>query len=104
MVVVKRKNGHEYTKLPMESRKKPAWARVYTLDDGSKWTIFTLATELQKRFPYINISLYMVRTRLNKHTCLDKIFAEPINTRPPITKKESKDVDMALLKLVLRTI
>ena len=103
MVVVKRKNGHEYTKLPMESRKKPTWARVYTLDDGSKWTIFTLATELQKRFPYINISLYMVRTRLNKHTCLDKIFAEPIYTRPP-KKKESKDVDMALLKLVLRTI
>ena len=57
MVIVKRKNGHEYTKLPMESRKKPAWARVYTLDEGSKWTIFTLATELQKRIPYINISL-----------------------------------------------
>ena len=87
----------------MESRKKTTWARVYTLDDGSKWTIFTLSTELQKRFPYINISLYMVRTRLNKHTCLDKIFAEPIYTRPP-KKKESKDVDMALLKLALRTI
>ena len=104
MVVVKRKNGREYAMLPMESRKRISWARLYTLDDGSKWTIFTLADELQKRFPYKHISLYMVRTRLNKHTCLDKIFAEPINTRPPITNKESKDTDMALLKLVLRTI
>jgi len=103
MVVITRSNGHEYTQLPMESRKKITWARVYTLDDGTKWTIFTLADEMKKRYPHLYISIYMVRGRLNKHTSIDKIFAEPMKTRPP-KKKDCKEVDSYLLKLVLRTI
>ena len=103
MVVVTRKNGHEYTQLPMEWRKKISWARVYTLDDGSKWTIDSLVKELTKRFPTKFIQKPMVVQRLRKHTSLDKIFAEPMDTKPS-TKKVPQEVEDELLKLVLRTL
>ena len=70
----------------MEWRKKITWARVYTLDDGSKWTIDSLVKELTKRFPTKFIQKPMVVQRLRKHTSLDKIFAEPMDTKPS-TKK-----------------
>ena len=45
----------------------------------------------------------MIVQRLRKHTSLDKIFAEPMDTKPS-TKKVPQEVEDELLKLVLRTL
>ena len=65
----KAKESDEYTLNPSKDR----WVRVFTLDDGTKWTV----TEAQKRLNFkhkMKFSTSTARGRLLKHTSPEKVF------------------------------
>ena len=65
----KAKESDEYTLNPSKSR----WVRVFTLDDGSKWTV----TEAQRRLNFkhkMKFSTSTARGRLLKYTSPEKVF------------------------------
>lgn len=72
----KPKTGYRY------EDKDKRWVRVYTLDDGSKWTV----RMVQARIPS---SGSCARARLEKHTDPKKIF-RPVRSR---VKAEGKFVN-----------
>jgi len=79
--------------------------RVYILDDGSEWTILKLQNYLNKRWKRKDISLHLVRSRLQKHTNPDKVFAKPIVTKPrTILTKSDKDISREMMNLALKNI
>lgn len=65
----KAKESDEYTLNPSKDR----WVRVFTLDDGTKWTV----TEAQKRLNFkhkMKFSTSTARGRLLKYTSPEKVF------------------------------
>ena len=92
---VKAKEGDEYALNPSKTR----WVRVFTLDDGSKWTV----TQLQKKlnFKYkMKFSTSTARGRLLKYTSPEKVFmalkrsgnpsGRPRGYKRPTSKEELK--------------
>ena len=65
----KAKEGDEYALNPSKDR----WVRVFTLADGTKWTV----TEAQKRLNFkhkMKFSTSTARGRLLKYTSPEKVF------------------------------
>ena len=100
---VKAKEGDEYALNPSKTR----WVRVFTLDDGSKWTV----TQLQKKlnFKYkMKFSTSTARGRLLKYTSPKKIFmplkktntGRPKGYKRPTNKEEEKSRDMMRIALM----
>ena len=100
---VKATEGDEYILNPSKTR----WIRVFTLDDGSKWTV----TKLQKKLNFIykmKFSTATVRGRLLKHTSPKKIFItlrktnkdRPKGYQRPTTKEEEKSREMMRIALM----
>ena len=100
---VKAKEGDEHILNPSKTR----WIRVFTLDDGSKWTV----TKLQKKLNFIykmKFSTATVRGRLLKHTSPKKIFItlrktnkdRPKGYQRPTTKEEEKSREMMRIALM----
>ena len=102
----KAKESDEYTLNPSKSR----WVRVFTLDDGTKWTV----TELQKKLNFkhkVKFSTSTARGRLLKYTSPEKVFM-PLNKtklagrkkgyQRPTTKEEIESREM--MNLALRSI
>ena len=86
-----------------DGRGKPL--RVYTLDDGSKWTIYEIQNKLKSRWKNKDIGLHIVRARVYKHTDPEKIFAKPIVTRPRTTlTKTEQEIERDMMNLALRNI
>ena len=99
---VKAKEGDEYILNPSKTR----WIRVFTLDDGSKWTV----TKLQKKLNFIykmKFSTATVRGRLLKHTSPEKIFIplrktnkdRPKGYQRPTTEEELENRKMMHIAL-----
>ena len=99
----KAKESDEYTLNPSKSR----WVRVFTLDDGTRWTV----TEAQKKlnFKYKKrFSTSTTRGRLLKYTSPEKVFM-PLNKtklagrkkgyQRPTTKEEIESREMMNLAL-----
>ena len=102
----KAKESDEYTLNPSKTR----WVRVFTLDDGTKWTV----TEAQKRLNFkhkMKFSTSTARGRLLKYTSPEKVFM-PLNKtklagrkkgyQRPTTKEELKSREM--MRIALRSI
>ena len=100
---VKAKEGDEYILNPAKDR----WVRVFTLDDGSKWTV----TELQKKlnFKYkMKFSTSTARGRLLKYTSPEKVFmplqktntGRPKGYQRPTNKEEEKSTEMMRIALM----
>jgi len=102
----KAKESDEYTLNPSKTR----WVRVFTLDDGTKWTV----TELQKKLNFkhkVKFSTSTARGRLLKYTSPEKVFM-PLNKtklagrkkgyQRPTTKEEIESREM--MNLALRSI
>ena len=102
----KAKESDEYTLNPSKSR----WVRVFTLDDGTKWTVTELQKKLNKKYKK-KFSTSTVRGRLLKYTSIEKVFM-PLNKtklagrkkgyQRPTTKEELKSREM--MNLALRSI
>ena len=101
---VKAKEGDEYILNPSKNR----WVRVFTLDDGTKWTV----TELQKKLNFKHkkkFSTATTRGRLLKYTSPEKIFmplkitntkeGRPRGYQRPTTKEEIESREMMNLAL-----
>ena len=104
---VKAKEGDEYTLNLSKTR----WVRVFTLDDGTKWTV----TEAQKRLNFkhkMRFSTSTTRGRLLKYTSPEKVFmplsrsgnpaGRPRSYKRPTTKEEIESREM--MKLALKNI
>ena len=102
----KAKEGDEYALNPSKDR----WVRVFTLDDGTKWTV----TELQKKLNFkhkMKFTTSTARGRLLKYTSPEKVFM-PLNKtklagrkkgyQRPTTKEEIESREM--MNLALRSI
>jgi len=89
----KAKESDEYALNPSKSR----WVRVFTLDDGTKWTV----EEAQRRLNFkhkIRFSTSTARGRLLKYTSPEKVFmplkktgnkhGRPRGYQRPTTKEE----------------
>ena len=78
--------------------------RIYTLDDGTEWTVESATKAINKRW-HVNSTPYMVRARLNKSTNPKVIFAKPIQTKPRtiLTTKE-EDIARQMMNLALKSI
>ena len=79
--------------------------QVYTLTDGTKWTARQILMRLRSRWKQKEIAIHLVRGRLLKHRCPDKIFAKPSLTKPrtKLTITE-KDIDREMMNLALKSI
>ena len=101
------KEGLEYTLNPSGNR----WVRVFTLDDGTKWTVVQLQEELEI-LHHKSFSLPTVRGRLLKHTDPKEIFkpmhytanGRRFGKKAKFRLSPKDENEMELLKLVLRTI
>ena len=90
----KAKESDEYTLNPSKTR----WVRVFTLDDGTRWTVTELQKKLNKKYKK-KFSTSTVRGRLLKYTSIEKVFM-PLNKtklarrkngyQSPTTKEELK--------------
>ena len=65
----KAKESDEYTLNPSKDR----WVRVFTLDDGTRWTVTELQKKLNKKYKK-KFSTSTVRGRLLKYTSIEKVF------------------------------
>tara|TARA_R110000787_G_scaffold266592_1_gene372748 strand:- start:273 stop:554 length:282 start_codon:yes stop_codon:yes gene_type:complete len=89
---------------PFKARKDYV-LRVYTLDDGTKWTIVDIQNKIKSKWKTKDVELSLVRARIFKHTDPEKVFAKPIVTRPrTVLTKSQKDIDREMMKLALRNI
>ena len=103
---VKAKEGDEYILNPSKTR----WVRVFTLDDGSKWTVTELQKKLNKKYKK-KFSTSTVRGRLLKYTLLEKVFMPLKKTKlagrkkgyqRPTSKEELESRKM--MRIALRSI
>jgi hypothetical protein len=79
--------------------------RVYTLDDGTQWTVYQILNKIKSKWKNKDVELSLVRARIQKHRNPDKIFAKPILTRPrTLLTKSQKDIDREMMNLALRKI
>jgi len=83
---------------------RPSALRVYTLDDGTEWTVESATKKINKRWK-VNVTTHMTRARLNKSTNPEVIFKKPINTKPRtvLTTKEEA-ISQEMMKLALKNI
>ena len=79
--------------------------RVYTLDDGTEWTVYQILNKIKSKWKNKDVELSLVRARIQKHRNPDKIFAKPILTRPrTLLTKSQKEIDREMMNLALRKI
>jgi hypothetical protein len=83
---------------------RPSALRVYTLDDGTEWTVESATKKINKRWK-VNVTTHMTRARLNKSTNPEVIFKKPISTKPRtiLTTKE-EDIARQMMNLALKKI
>jgi len=102
----KAKESDEYTLNPSKTR----WVRVFTLDDGTRWTVTELQKKLNKKYKK-KFSTSTVRGRLLKYTSIEKVFMPLKKTKlagrkkgyqRPTTKEELKSREM--MRIALRSI
>ena len=102
----KAKESDEYTLNPSKTR----WVRVFTLDDGTKWTVTELQKKLNKKYKK-KFSTSTARGRLLKYTSPEKVFMPLKKTKlagrkkgyqRPTTKEELKSREM--MRIALRSI
>ena len=72
--------------------------RVYTLDDGTEWTVNQILNKIKSKWKNKDVELSLVRARIQKHTDPEKIFAKPIPT------KTEQDISREMMNLALRKI
>jgi len=79
--------------------------RVYTLDDGTEWTVNQILNKIKSKWKNKDVELSLVRARIQKHTDPEKIFAKPILTRPrTVPTKTEQDISREMMNLALRKI
>ncbi len=79
--------------------------RVYTLDDGTEWTVNQILNKIKSKWKNKDVALSLVRARIQKHTDHEKIFAKPIVTRPrTLPTKTEQDISREMMNLALRNI
>jgi len=79
--------------------------RVYTLDDGTEWTVNQILNKIKSKWKNKDVELSLVRARIQKHTDPEKIFAKPILTRPrTVPTKTEQDISREMMNLALRNI
>ena len=79
--------------------------RVYTLDDGTQWTIEQAQNKMNAKWKRKDITTHMMRGRLNKSTNPEIIFSRPITTRPrTILTKSEEDTAREMMNLALKSI
>jgi len=78
--------------------------RIYTLDDGTKWTVLSATKAINKRWK-VDATPHMVRARLNKSDKPEVVFAKPTQTKPRtiLTTKE-EDIARQMMNLALKNI
>ena len=78
--------------------------RIYTLNDGTEWTIPSAIKVINKRWK-VDATPHMVRARLNKSDKPEVIFAKPTQTKPRtiLTTKE-EDIARKMMNLALKSI
>jgi hypothetical protein len=83
---------------------RPSALRVYTLDDGTEWTVESATKHINKRWK-VHVTTHMTRARLNKSTDPEVIFRKPISTKPRtiLTSKEEV-IAQEMMKLALKNI
>ena len=79
--------------------------RVYTLDDGTEWTVNQILNKIKSKWKNKDVALSLVRARILKHTDPEKIFAKPILTRPrTVPTRTEQDISREMMNLALRKI
>lgn len=79
--------------------------RVYTLDDGTQWTVYEVLNKIKSKWKNKDVALTLAQARVYKHTDPDKIFAKPILTRPrTIPSKTEQEISREMMNLALRNI
>jgi len=79
--------------------------RVYTLDDGTEWTVNQILNKIKSKWKNKDVALSLVRARILKHRDPEKIFAKPILTRPrTVPTKTEQDISREMFHLALRKI
>jgi len=79
--------------------------RVYTLDDGTQWTVVQASNKLNAKWKRKDTSIPMMRGRLNKSSNPEVIFAKPIKTKPrTILTKTEEDIAREMMNLALKSI
>jgi len=90
---------------PKTIRKGAKPLRVYTLDDGSQWTVYEILNKLKSKWKNKDISLALARARVQKHTDPDKVFCKPIVTKPrTVPSKTQQEIEREMFNFALRTI
>ncbi len=88
---------------PPKTRKARGKAiRVYTLNDGTEWTVISATKTINKRWK-VDATTHMVRARLNKSDNPEVVFAKPTQTKPRtiLTTKE-EDIARQMMNLALK--
>ena len=79
--------------------------RVYTLDDGTQWTVVQASNKLNAKWKRKDTSIHMMRGRLNKSSNPEVVFAKPNKTRPrTILTKSEEDTAREMMNLALKNI
>ena len=79
--------------------------RVYTLDDGTQWTVEQASNKLNAKWKRKDTSIHMMRGRLNKSSNPEVVFAKPNKTRPrTILTKTEEDTAREMMNLALKSI
>ena len=79
--------------------------RVYTLDGGTKWTVYQASNKLNAKWKRKDTSIPMMRGRLNKSSNPEVIFAKPIKTKPgTLLNKTEEDTSREMMNLALKSI
>jgi len=92
-------------KKPITRNARGRALRVYTLDDGTKWTVYQASNKLNAKWKRKDTSIPMMRGRLNKSSNPEVIFAKPIKTKPrTILTKTEEDTAREMMNLALKSI
>jgi hypothetical protein len=79
--------------------------RVYTLDDGTKWTVKQASNKLNAKWKRKDTSIPMMRGRLNKSSNPEVIFGKPHITKPrTVLTKTEEDTAREMMNLALKNI
>ena len=79
--------------------------RVYTLDDGTEWTIIDILNKIKSKWKNKDVSISLARARIYKHTDPELVFAKPIVTKPrTVLTKTEQEISREMMNLALRNI
>ena len=79
--------------------------RVYTLDDGTQWTIIDILNKIKSKWKNKDVSIALARARIYKHTDPELVFAKPIVTKPrTVPTKTEQEISREMMNLALRKI